>query len=117
MPPFPSRLARGTGNMRLIGNEATVNTTDNPSPYPRPASSQPAMTIGRVVAIVLISAFAGGVAGTLIGIVLATTIPDFYRSPLNGGDASTNPIGMGIGLGFSEGMTLGFLLGVLIVCV
>jgi len=94
-----------------------MNQSEIPSPYPRAVDSRPAVSVGRVVGTVLISALAGGLAGLLIGLILAMAVPNFYRSPLNGGNAHTDPISMGIGLGFSEGMALGFLLGVLIVCV
>jgi hypothetical protein len=80
------------------------------------ALQTPALSIGRIVFIILVSTFIGALVGGLIGYLMGVTIPDFYRSDFNGG-RNVDPVQMGTGLGISEGLALGFLLGLVIVLV
>lgn len=77
----------------------------------------PRMSIASVVLIVSISTFATGMIGALIGFLMGSFIPDFYRYGPGGGSPESNPVEVGTGLGFVEGLAAGFLLGALIVCV
>lgn len=96
-----------------------MNSSDENSlaAYPRFEIPPPPLSIGRVVAIVLISTFSGGLVGGLIGFLMGLFLPDFYRSGMFGGGGVINPVQTGTGLGISEGLGLGFFLGALIVCV
>lgn len=89
------------------------------SDYSRPPEmfAQPAVTAARVVAIVLVSSFGGGLAGGIMGFLMGTFLPDFYRSGMFGVGGATDTVQLGTGLGISEGLGLGFVLGVLVVLV
>jgi hypothetical protein len=74
------------------------------------------MTVFRGFAIVLASAVAFGVLGTLLGYAIGVYAPDYYRTVLQiPPGMQLNPVQIGLGLGLTQGAGAGFAVGAVIV--
>jgi hypothetical protein len=74
------------------------------------------MGIMRGFGIILISATGFGIAGCLVGYLLASFAPGYYRSVCYGGNSpSFDPVAVGVGLGLTHGMTAGLIVGAVVV--
>jgi hypothetical protein len=75
------------------------------------------MTILRAFAIILGSAGGFGLAGTAIGVLLATATPDYYPTVYGAGrrGLTVDPLQMGIALGLSQGAVCGLIVGMVVV--
>ncbi|HEY7308651.1 MAG TPA: hypothetical protein VH643_04725 [Gemmataceae bacterium] len=74
------------------------------------------MTITKGFLIILLSGFAFGLGGGLIGYALAAIVPGYYRGTLSSGRESWfDPVEVGVGLGTSQGLLCGLVLGAVVV--
>lgn len=70
----------------------------------------------RAVSTVVVTAALGGGAGTGIGWLLGTQMPNYYRSVFMGGsDPNFDPVAVGIGQGLTQGLAGGLVVGTAIV--
>lgn len=74
------------------------------------------MTIVKGFRIIILSGFAFGLGGGLIGYTLGVLLPNYYRGAFrNGREPWFDPVAAGVGLGLSQGLMFGLLLGAVVV--
>ncbi|WP_425398790.1 hypothetical protein [Aeoliella sp.] len=72
----------------------------------------------RGFVITIASTLGFGIAGGLIGLLLGTAVPSYYRAVFNiPPESSGNPVHVGLGLGFTQGLILGAFAGLAIVLI
>ena len=94
---------------------------ENPYEPPRPASAdwsaKPSMMIWGV-GVVFGASLIGGVTGLLLGAVLGTVLPGYYRSVFwNGESPNFDPLAVGIGQGLTQGVVFGGVVGMVLVAI
>jgi hypothetical protein len=74
------------------------------------------MKVAKALAIIPgCTAICGG-GGCLIGYLLGTYVPGYYRAVFSNGNSPTfNPVSVGIGLGLTQGLTVGLIIGCVVV--
>jgi hypothetical protein len=76
------------------------------------------MTARNAFAVVIAASLAFAAIGGLIGFLLGTLLPAYYRSVfIHGRDPDFDPVAVGTGLGITQGFVGGAILGVLLVAV
>lgn len=76
------------------------------------------MNVAKALATIAGAAVAFGVVGTGIGVFLGKMAPSFLRYAVRaGGDATLEPMELGIGLGLTNGLTWGMVTGMVVVAI
>lgn len=73
------------------------------------------MTVSRGFTIVVASALSFALAGGLVGWLLGTLAPDYYRVVFHLPDGAFNLPLLGVALGLTQGLTAGVIVGAVIV--
>ncbi len=74
------------------------------------------MTVAKGFSIIILSSLAFALGGTLIGYILAVTIPGYYRAVYRSGDEPWfDPLQVGVGLGATQGLICGLVVGAAVV--
>jgi hypothetical protein len=74
------------------------------------------MTVLRGFTIIGVSACASGIIGALIGLLLGTFAPGYYRTVFRYGDSPDfSAVQVGAGLGLSQGLIAGLIIGCVVV--
>lgn len=85
---------------------------------PDPSAMPATMTVRRGFVITILSALGFAIAGGLIGLLLGTVTPSYYRAVFDiPPDSSIIPVHVGLGLGFTQGLILGIFVGLTIVLI
>jgi hypothetical protein len=81
-----------------------------------PRSGGGVMSILRAFLTIIASAIGFGLGGWLIGYMLGTNAPGYYRSVFrNGSDPAFDPVAVGAGLGLTQGIVAGLIVGAVVV--
>ena len=74
------------------------------------------MSVGKALIVILLTTALCGAGGTLVGYLLGTYSPGYYRAVFgNGNDPAFDPVSVGTGLGLTQGLMAGLTIGAVVV--
>lgn len=74
------------------------------------------MQFGRAISWIAITSILFAAIGAVIGFLIGSQMPSYYRSVFEGGDSPHfDPIAVGFGQGLTQGMALGVTIGLALV--